>query len=183
MIYKVRLMENLFFDDTNNIWKIIIIAPIIYVMVILYIRILGKRSSSQMNSFDWIVTVAMGSLVSSTIILKDVSLIEGATAIFMLLAMQFIFTKIMVRNKSFRTVIRSTPTLLFYNGDYLEDNLHKERLVKEEVLSAIRQEGIADINDVLAVVLETDAILSVIKKDSNSRGESVLYNVEGCPNR
>ncbi|WP_425222394.1 hypothetical protein [Psychroserpens sp.] len=89
-------MEKFFFDGQDNLLRIAFTAPIVYGIVILYIRVVGKRATSQMNSFDWIVTVAMGSLVASTIILKNISLLEGAFSIFLLLFMQYVLTKLMV---------------------------------------------------------------------------------------
>ncbi|MGB3468495.1 MAG: YetF domain-containing protein, partial [Cyclobacteriaceae bacterium] len=145
-------MEKLFFDNQDNLLRIALTSPVIYAIVILYIRLVGKRATSQMNSFDWIVTVAMGSLVASTIILKDVSIIEGALAIFLLLLMQYILTKLMVHSDGLRKLVRSTPQLLVYNGEFLMDNMASERIVKNEILSAIRHRGIQNIGEVHAVV-------------------------------
>jgi len=173
-------MEKFIFDNQDNLIRIAFTAPIIYTVVILGIRLVGKRSTSQMNSFDWIVTVAVGSLVSSTIILKSISLLEGTFSIFLLLVMQFILTKILVYSTNLQRVIRATPQLLVFEGKYLEENLSSERVVKGEILSAIRHRGIQNISDVHAVVLETDSTFSVIKScDDNDC--FTLQDVDGLP--
>lgn len=173
-------MEKIFFDNQDNLVRIVVSAPIIYVMVILYIRLMGKRTTSRMNSFDWIVTVAMGSLVASTIVKQDISIIEGALAIFLLLLLQFLLTKTMVYSPRLRKIVRSTPQLLVYNGEYLKDNMRTERIVKNEILSAIRHKGIQNIKEVHAVVLETDATFSIIKKTEDD-APYTLADVHGLP--
>lgn len=173
-------MDKLVFDSADNLLRIVISAPILYFLVILYIRIIGKRTTSQMNSFDWIVTVAMGSLFASTIILKDISLIEGAVLILILIGLQFFLTKLIVHSSQLRKIIRSTPQLLVYNGCFLENNMASERIVENEVLSAIRHRGIQNIDEVHAVVLETDATFSVIKKVEDNASYT-LADVQGLP--
>ncbi|MGC1471171.1 MAG: YetF domain-containing protein [Psychroserpens sp.] len=67
-----------------------------------------------------------------------------------------------------------------YNGKFLDGNMASERIVKNEILSAIRHRGVQNIDEVHAVVLETDATFSVItKKEDNS--SFTLSNVEGLP--
>jgi len=173
-------MEKIVLDLQDNLLRIAVTAPLIYGIVILYIRLVGKRATSQMNSFDWIVTVAMGSLVASTIILKDVSIIEGALSIFLLLFMQFVLTKLMVYNNTLRKVVRSSPQLLVYNGEFLYDNMSSERIVENEILSAIRHRGVQNIAEIHAVVLETDATFSVIKKSEDNESYT-LADVQGLP--
>ncbi|WP_283641599.1 DUF421 domain-containing protein [Mesonia mobilis] len=175
------MLEKLLIGDYESLISIVVTAPIIYVSIIFYIRIFGKRTTSQMNSFDWIVTVAMGSLVASTVILKDVSVIAGALAIFILMSLQFVLTKLMVRSKKVRELVRATPELLFFDGEFIMKNMRQERITKPEVYAAIRESGLPNINEVYAVVLETDAKFSVIGM-SKSNSSFSLADVEGLPN-
>lgn len=173
-------MDKIFFIDNENVIRILATVPIMYISVILYIRILGKRSTSQLNSFDWIVTVAMGSLVASTIVLKNVSLIDGLSAILSLLMLQFLLTKVTAHLPQFKNIISSSPKLLFIDGEFINDNMKNERIAKSEILAAIRQSGVQHINDVYAVVLETNADFSVIEKCDDNPPQ-ILTGVEGLP--
>lgn len=67
-------MEKLLDCNLDDIVRLLITAPVVYLLIIFYIRILGKRSTSQLNNFDWIVTVSVGSIVTSTVIIKDISI-------------------------------------------------------------------------------------------------------------
>ena len=77
-------MDMLFFDNINKLGRIVLTTVVVYVLIILFTKVSGKRSTSQLNNFDWIVTVMIGSLSASTILLKDIPLIEGMSAIFYL---------------------------------------------------------------------------------------------------
>lgn len=173
-------MDKLILEDITNIFRILFSAPIMYVVVILYIRLFGKRTSSKMNSFDWIVTVAMGSIVASTVILKGVPLLAGISGILILIILQFIITKLSTQFVWLRNLVQSTPQLLLFEGQFLEDIMRKERVTKTEVLAAIRESGLPNVKQVYAVVLETNAHLSVISMDESDTAFS-LADVEGLP--
>ena len=81
-------MNKIFECSIEDIVQIFGSAVIIYFLIVFYIRILGKRSTSELNNFDWIVTVSVGSIVASTVILKDISVIQGAISILILMMLQ-----------------------------------------------------------------------------------------------
>ncbi|WKN43286.1 DUF421 domain-containing protein [Tunicatimonas pelagia] len=174
-------MDNIFVTNLDSIVRIVVIVPVIYVLVILYIRVIGKRSTSQMNNFDWIVTVAMGSLVASTIILKDVAIVDGALGILLLMVLQYLLTKVMLYSATIRKIVKSTPQLLLYEGEFLPDNMKRERILESEILASIRESGLKNKNQVYAVILETDASFSVIPKENDDEVCFSLADVEGLP--
>lgn len=174
-------MENIFFVSWDSILRVVAITPMIYLLVIFYIRVIGKRSTSQMNNFDWIVTVAMGSIVASTIILKNVSFLDGAISVLLMLVLQYGITKLMVYSSSLRKLVRSNPTLLLYEGKFIKENMKSERVLEAEVFAEIREKGLKNKNQVHAVVLETDARISVIPKSDNDEKCFSLANVSGLP--
>lgn len=173
-------MDKLFFGDQESFLRIIITAPLIYCLIIINIKIMGKRTTSQLNSFDWLVTVAMGSIVAAVVMQKDTPLINAAFAIIILMGLQFIITKLMFAFPIWKRLVRSEPRILLYKGEFILENMRKERIVKSEILAAAREKGFADMQDIYAVVMETDASLSVIKKKENSI-ESTLEDVVGIP--
>ena len=167
----------MFFDGWEDVVRIIIIAISSYIGVVVLLRISGKRTLSKWNSFDFIVTIALGSVLASLILSKDVSLSEGITALAVLIFLQFIVTKISVHSKFMRDVVKGEPTLLLLEGEFIEKALLKTRVTESEVLATIRASGIGAIEDVGAVVLETDGSFTVIQKSSmNSR--TALRDVE-----
>lgn len=152
----------MWFDNWENISRIVIVGLAAYVTVVAILLLTGKRSLSKLNAFDFVVTIALGSILSSVILLKDISLSEGVTAFATLTALQFIVTWISRRWGGFATLVRSDPRLLLRDGKFLDDALTKERVTREEVEAAIRKDGHGKVEDVTAVVLESDGTLSVI---------------------
>jgi uncharacterized membrane protein YcaP (DUF421 family) len=174
-------MEKLFETNMEELMRVIFSALIIYILIITFIRLLGKRSTSELNTFDWIVTVSVGSIFASTIVLEDVSIPEGALSILSLFLLQFAVTKMMFYSGKARRLVKSTPRLLLFEGQFIEENLRKERVLKSEVYAAIRQKGLKSISQIYAVVLETKSRLSVIPNhDPDKLGHS-LNDVQGLP--
>ncbi len=174
-------MENVFSFNISDIFGILITAGVSYIVLIILIRILGKRSTSKLNSFDWIVTVSIGSIFASTVLLKDISLFEGCFSIFFLLALQYITTKLIQRYKRARKVVKASPSLLLFKGEFIENNLKRERVLEEEIYAEIRQKGLKSISQIYAIVLETNSKISVIPNDNSDDIGFSLRNVSGLP--
>ncbi|GAB5412758.1 MAG: DUF421 domain-containing protein [Congregibacter sp.] len=175
-------MEQILFDNTDSLLRILASVPVLYLAVIGFVRVSGKRSTSQMNNFDWIVTVAMGSLVGSGIILEDVKLVEVCFAISLLLGSQYIVTTGVVHFASLAELVKAKPTLLVFEGEFLRDAMACERVSEREVYAAIRAKGIRDVADVLAVTLETDATMSVLPHKAGKGSFAPAFDdVSGWP--
>lgn len=168
------------FQSWTEIGRIVATSVLAYIAIILFIRLLGKRSTSKMNNFDWVVTIALGSITGSMILLKDVVLVDGLVAIVTLLVLQFLTTWLSVRIPFFMRSIHARPALLFYKGHFLEDQMRRERMLKQEVWAAIRAQGYGDLNEVTAVILESSADLSIIG-NGDTIEPILLSEVTGTP--
>ncbi|MGP4717620.1 DUF421 domain-containing protein [Psychrobacter sp. T6-6] len=174
-------MEMVFFDNIDKLGRIVLTTVMVYVLIVLVTKASGKRSTSQLNNFDWIVTVMIGSLGASTILLKNIPFIEGVSSILVLYLLQFLVTKYASISPQFSSVILSDPRIVFYQGQFLPEAMRAERLTRQEIECAMRAEGINNFDDIEAVVFESDAKLSVIPKpkpsdendDSQSKDRSV----------
>lgn len=175
-------MDNFFYDGFGSLIRVTVSASILYAAVIIFVRVSGKRSTSKMNNFDWVVTVAMGSLVGSGIVLKDVTVSEVLVAIASLIALQYCVTFVLIRNKTVTDIVKASPRLLLHRGVMLPDALREERISESELLATIRENGLRNVEDVEAIVLEADATLSVLPKSTDSTKQcSAFSNVEGWP--
>ena len=174
-------MEMLFFDNIDKLGRIIVTAVMVYVLIVIITKVSGKRSTSQLNNFDWIVTVMIGSLGASTILLKDIPFIEGASSIVALYVMQFLVTKYASISPEFSSFILSEPRIVFYQGQFLPDAMRAERLTRQEIECAMRSEGVNSFDDIEAIVFESDAKLTIIpkpacsdSKDNNQKAENTI---------
>lgn len=109
-------VRDIFYNDFTTIWSTAAKGLLIYVVLIVMLRIAGKRSLSKFNIFDFVITVAVGSVFASTLTSKDVKLSQSVTAIIVLLGGQFVISKLAWNSDRFERLIKAEPALL-YSGD------------------------------------------------------------------
>lgn len=143
--------------------RIISVGFLAYIGLVVFLRISGKRTLTKLNAFDLVVTVALGSTLATILLSKDVSLLEGLTAFVLLIFMQYMMTFMAVRWRKFNKFIKSEPSLLYLNGLFLKETMKKERISESEIVQAVRNEGIGELEKVNAVILETDGSLSIVQ--------------------
>ncbi|MDN3399215.1 DUF421 domain-containing protein [Psychrobacter sp. APC 3426] len=171
-------MDMIFFDNIDKLGRIVLTTVMVYVLIVLVTKVSGKRSTSQLNNFDWVVTVMIGSLGASTILLKDIPFIEGIASILVLYLLQFLVTKYASISPQFSSFILSEPRIVFYQGQFLPDAMRAERLTRQEIECAMRSEGVNSFNDIEAIVFESDAKLTIIPKPTSTDDVSDTQNVE-----
>ncbi|MFN7116383.1 MAG: DUF421 domain-containing protein [Saprospiraceae bacterium] len=151
------------FSDWDSIWRTLLIGVSAYLALVALLRISGKRTLSKLNAFDLVITVAFGSTLASALTSQRVSLAQCVTAFIVLILLQFIFTWLAVRFDNFQNIIKASPTMIFYKGNFLHDIMKKERVTEEELRAVVREHGHASMQNVAAIVMETDGSFSVIK--------------------
>ncbi len=140
----------------------------IYLATILFTRIFGKRSFSKMSSFDFAMTVAIGSLIATTVLSKTVTLSEGVFALLVLYALQLGLALIR-RYKAVQKLVDNTPLLLMDGSDILYDNLRKARVSEGDLRSKLREANVLSLDQVRAVVFETTGDIAVLHTDDRSK--------------
>ncbi|HHP7229694.1 MAG TPA: DUF421 domain-containing protein [Xenococcaceae cyanobacterium] len=161
------------FDIFNPFLNTIILGTIAYIAIILILRISGKRTLSKWNSFDFVVTIAFGSILASILLSTKDAFGTGILSFALLVLFQYILTWISVRSSWIQKLVKAEPTLLLYRGQLKPEILKQERIAEGEVLAALRANGLAAIEDADAVVLETDGSFSVIRDLSNSTASAL----------
>ena len=137
-----------------------------YLILVFLIRVSGKRTLAKLNAFDLVVTVALGSLLASTIVSKSSALAEGMLAIAVLVGMQYVIAFFAARSDAFDAMVKNKPTLLVWQGEMLKDVMQKERITEQEVRCAVRESSQIEMEAVVAVVMETTGTLSVITNET-----------------
>lgn len=153
--------SGMFFQNWSGIVRTLLVGTLAYVTLVLFLRISGKRTLAKLNAFDLVVTVALGSTLSAILLQESIALAEGATALGLLIALQYGVTYLSVRSHRFAKLVRSEPTLLVRDGQYLDQAMGRARITRDEVMSAIRAAGTDEIARVAYLVLESDGTLSV----------------------
>lgn len=168
----------MFFESYYPFIRILIVGVLAYASAVLLIRIAGKRLLSKMNAFDLVVTVALGSTLATILLSSSIPLLEGVFALALLVALQYVVAWSAVRSALIRKIIKAQPTMLAYKGAFLAESMKRERVTRDEVLSAIRSQGFGKLDEVHAIVLETDGSFSVLRSGLD---EQVGGNVKRGP--
>lgn len=142
--------------------------------IIAYIRIIGLRSFSKMSTFDFAVTVAIGSLLG-TVALSASSLADGLIAVGVLLATQALVA--WGRFYGLGRFVDNEPVVLVANGRFLEDNMRATRVSASDIRAKLREANIADLSEVKAVILETTGDVSVIHGKDGPMDPELLEDV------
>lgn len=159
----------MFFNDWFGLWRVLIVGTLAYAALVLVLRVSGKRTLSKMNAFDFVVTVALGSTLATVLLSKDVALAEGIVAFAVLIYLQYAITWLSVRSSWVRGLVKAEPSLLFFEGRFLNETMKRERVTEEEIRSSVRSQGISEMEGALAVVLETDGSMTVLKNQDQSQ--------------
>jgi len=153
----------MFFDSFSGVGRVVVVGILAYGALILLLRCSGNRTLSKMNAFDFIVTVALGSTLATILLSDKVALVEGVAAFIVLIGLQYVVTWLSVRSSRISGLVKGQPVLLYYEGQWLDDQMRRARVVRAEILAAAREQGVSSFDDVLAVVLETDGTCAVVK--------------------
>ena len=156
----------MWFDSGSDLIRILVIGVLSYLTVVVVLRSTGKRTLSQLNAFDFIVTVALGSTLATIMLSTDVSFSEGVLALALLAGLQLVVALLSSRVSPVRSFFTSAPALLVRDGQILHEALRANRLSEPAIRQAIRMQGLGGLDRVAAVVLEPNGTLSVIPVDA-----------------
>lgn len=164
--------------DWSKIIYTVLAGTALYTVLIFLLRISGKRTLSKWNSFDFIVTIAFGSTLASSLLNRNITILQSIAAFGLLIGLQFVITFLTVRSKSVEKLVKAKPVLLLYRGRFMEKTMKQQRISRSEVLAAVRNRGYASLEHVEAVVLETNGSFSVITSLEPKDPSSALEDVE-----
>ena len=155
-------MTSFFFDGWQPIARIVVVGTLGYVTLITLLRVSGKRTLAQLNSFDLIITVALGASFGRILTARTVPLAEAVVAFGLLVVLQYVVSAGHVRWRWFARTITSQPSIVAYRGRPIAGVLERERLTEGELHAAVREHGFGSVAETVAVVLESDGRLTAI---------------------
>ncbi len=155
-------MKDWIFTSLDVILPTIVSAILIYALIIVYTRIFGLRSFSKMSSFDFAMTIAVGSLLASTIVTKSTTVVQGGVALFSLYFLQTTIAFLRRKISWFSNAVDNQPLLLMHGEHILRDNLRKAYLSETDLQAKLREANVLNYQQVRAVVFETTGDISVL---------------------
>ncbi len=146
----------------------------IFAAIIFIIRIFGLRTLAKMSSFDFASTIAVGSILASTIINKDQSIIKGALALASIIGFQTLFSFLVRKNDWFKKMFTNKPQLLMKDGEIFYDTLKSCNVGESDLMAKLREANVHKLEEVQAVVFESTGDISVLHSSDIYEIDSIL---------
>jgi uncharacterized membrane protein YcaP (DUF421 family) len=167
---------NWFLINPLHFMAIIISTVGMLTAIIVFTRLNGLRTLSKMSSYDFVVTVAFGSVIASTILTPRPSLFEGVVALGTLILCQFVIS-FLRRHQNAGELVDNAPVILMQGGTFFEDVLSETRVTKNDIYAKLREANVFDVSHVHAVVLETTGDVSVLHGQNQTLHQDILTGV------
>jgi uncharacterized membrane protein YcaP (DUF421 family) len=167
----MHILNDLLVPDISVIEKIV--RPIIvYVFLVLILRIGGRRQLAQMNAFDLVVLLTLSNTIQNAIIGNDNSVTGGLIGATVLVLANVFVVRFLYGHEQLDRRIEGEPVWLVRDGHILEENLRRELITSDELLSAVHRQGVASIEECESVILETGGTITVLPKRPTPEEES-----------
>jgi uncharacterized membrane protein YcaP (DUF421 family) len=150
-------------------WHVLVIivvrTAVIYLVILLGVRLSGKREVGQMTPFDLTLLLLISNAVQNAMTGGDNSLLGGVAAVCTLLLLNYLVAELSGGNRRFRKLVEGQPSLLVHDGKILGAEMAKEHVSMDELERALREHGIPSYHEVALAVLEVDGSISCLKYD------------------
>ena len=140
----------------------------VYIALILLTRWAGLRSFSKMSSFDFAITVALGSLIASTVLTPNPPLLQALVALAALYAVQISVAKIRAQSAAVARAVDNAPLLLMAGREVLHENLRTAKVTEGDIRAKLREANVLSLDHVHAVVFESTGDVSVLHGDPDA---------------
>ncbi len=137
---------------------------VVYLFLVVFLRVFGKRELAQLNPFDLVVLLSLSNTVQNAIIGNDNSVTGGVLGAFALMAVNYLVVRFLFRHRRLDQVLEGTPTVLIEHGKVKRSALAKELLTESELRTVLHRQGFAVVDDVESCVLEPGGVFAIQAK-------------------
>jgi uncharacterized membrane protein YcaP (DUF421 family) len=140
-------------------------AAAAYLVVLFAMRLIGRRTASQQAPFDMVVLFLFGGMTTTAILGEDRSFIAAMTGIFTVGLMHILVSWLKLRSVLFERIVDGTPMVVFEEGRWSEGQMRNLRMQEADIRTAMRQEGLIEMDAVRYAIIERDGTISIIPKE------------------
>lgn len=140
-------------------------TAVVYLAILLGLRLAGKREVGQMTPFDLVLLLLLSNAVQNAMVGPDSSLVGGLAAAAVLILLNVVVGRLAAKSASVRGLVKGHARLLVNRGILVQKNLDDEGITSEDLMQALREHGVATVEDVRLAVLEVDGTISVLKNE------------------
>lgn len=147
---------------SNNYVRIIFSTFVIYLFIVVAIRLFGKKELAQLSVVDLVFILLISNAVQNAMVGPDSTLSGGLVAASTLFIVNYILKYLQYRFPKFNKVIEGDATMLIYKGKMIESHMKKAQITSDELMEAVREHGVATVEEVDLAILEVDGSISVL---------------------
>ncbi len=148
------------------VWDLALRSAAIYLVLFVGLRVSGKREVGQFTLYDLVLVLLVANAVQPAMTGPDTSLVGGFVIIVVLLALNWVFGRVLPRSPRLRRVLKPSPTVIAQDGHWLVEAMRREGMDVDEGEMALREHGLLDVKQVKLMVLEPDGTISVVPTES-----------------
>lgn len=148
--------------------SIIFRTLILYVVILIIFRVMGKREIGELSLLDLVVFMMIAEMAALGIENNQEPIIKWLVPMLLLVGVQFILAFISLKSKRFRILVDGKPSIIINNGKIDEHEMRNQRYNFDDLLLQLREDGVSDIEDVQYAILETSGKLSIFKKSDQA---------------
>lgn len=151
----------------NELLLIIFRSILVLIIFFIFTKIMGKKQVSQMNMYDYLIGITIGSIAADISLDLNHDLIGGLFSLIIYALSGVLVTYVSLKNLKFRELFSGTPSILIEKGNILIKNLKKEGIDINNLTEEARMKGYFDISDIEYAILETNGQISFLPKSKN----------------
>jgi uncharacterized membrane protein YcaP (DUF421 family) len=152
-------------QQMNDILSIALRSAVVYICIVLFIRIFGKKEISQLSVIDLVFILLISNSVQNAMVGDNTSLQGGLIAAVTLFAINMVLRMLIFKSKKIEKMIEGSPVLLIYEGKVMDEHLKAMKITKEELEATVREHGVLSIKEVNLAMLEVDGNISVLSEN------------------
>jgi uncharacterized membrane protein YcaP (DUF421 family) len=153
----------------HGVGEIALRTTVVYLVVLLLLRLAGKRELGQMSVFDLTVILLVANAVQNAMVGPDTSVVGGLTAAVVLIVINFAVAVGSVWFPGLQRLVEPPPTPLVKDGAIDRRAMRRELVTREELDTAMREHGVEDIGKISLATLEADGNISIVTRDEPKR--------------
>jgi uncharacterized membrane protein YcaP (DUF421 family) len=152
-------------------------TSVVYFFVLIGLRLTGTRTLGQLTVFDFVLLLIISNAVQNAMVGPDTSLAGGLVAAGILMSWHWVIDRVRLGNRRLAKLLSGEGIMLIYHGKILAEHTHRAGVTRDELLQALREHGVARVEDVLFAVLEPDGTISVVRNDDMKPGERPHHRI------
>ena len=155
-------------ENWSFLFETVLRTSIMFVIIVVALRLLGKRGVKQLSVFELVVIIGLGSAAGDPMFYKDVGILPALTVFTIIIALYTLITFLIGKSQYFENLVEGKPVCLIKDGSFLVENFRKEFLGEDEFFSELRILGVSQLGQVEDAIVETSGSISIFYFDEEN---------------